>query len=654
MCGLVGALSFKNSGFSISERYITAMRETMAHRGPDGAATWVSHDGRVGLGHRRLSIIDLSESANQPMSNEDGSLWVVFNGEIYNHAALRTELIAAGCHRWKTDHSDTEVILHAFERWGIDCVQKFRGMFAIALWDASKRELWLIRDRIGIKPLCYSIHHGRITFASEIKALLQDPEQKREVNEESFYHYLSFLATPAPNTLFQGIHKLAAGTWMRIREDGSCLEQRYWDVWDHTQPLTNIPEEELTERILSELRTAVQLRKVSDVPVGVFLSGGIDSSTNAALFSEGETGTVKTFSIGYKGEYRSYQNELHYARRMAEQVKAQHSEKCLEESDLLDFLPEMIRMQDEPIADFVCVPVYYVSKLAREHGVIVCQVGEGADELFWGYRHWKSLLRLQQYDDLPVPLMLKRMALGAMNLGGFSETRPYEFLRRSTVKQPVFWGGADAFTETHKRRLLSPRLRKQFADFSSWEALKPIRERFESKAWEKSHLHWMTYLDLNLRLPELLLMRVDKMAMAVSVEGRVPFLDHKFVELALSIPQSTKTRDGVSKYLLKKAVRGVIPDELIDRKKQGFSIPHEWFRTQVGTFARRELADFCHHTDFFDPKQVSRILDSGNAQSSWCMLNFALWWREYIAERPNTDLFPPVRRSIAVSGDATH
>lgn len=654
MCGLVGALSFKNSGFSISESYITAMRETMAHRGPDGAATWVSQDGRVGLGHRRLSIIDLSESANQPMSNEDGSLWVVFNGEIYNHAALRTELIAAGCHHWKTDHSDTEVILRAFERWGIDCVHKFRGMFAIALWDASKRELWLIRDRIGIKPLCYSIHHGRITFASEIKALLQDPEQKREVNEESFYHYLSFLATPAPDTLFQGIHKLAAGTWMRVREDGSCLEQRYWDVWDHTQPLTNVSEEELTERILAELRTAVQLRKVSDVPVGVFLSGGIDSSTNAALFSEGETGTVKTFSIGYKGEYRSYQNELHYARRMAEQVKAQHSEKCLEESDLLDFLPEMIRMQDEPIADFVCVPVYYVSKLARENGVIVCQVGEGADELFWGYRHWKSLLRLQQYDDLPVPLMFKRMALGALNLSGFSETRPYEFLRRATAKQPVFWGGADAFTETQKKRLLSPRLRKQFSDFSSWEALKPIRERFESKAWEKSHLHWMTYLDLNLRLPELLLMRVDKMAMAVSVEGRVPFLDHKFVELALSIPQSTKTRDGVSKYLLKKAVRGVIPDELIDRRKQGFSIPHEWFRTQVGTFARRELADFCQHTDFFDHKQVSRILDSGDAQSSWCMLNFALWWREYIAERPNTDVFPPVRRSIAVSGDTSH
>ncbi|HXY48718.1 MAG TPA: asparagine synthase (glutamine-hydrolyzing) [Terriglobales bacterium] len=646
MCGIVGALSFKGSRFSISERYITAMRETMTHRGPDGAGTWVSDDCRVGLGHRRLSIIDLSDCAAQPMGNEDGSLWVVFNGEIYNHAELRAELVALGGHRWKTDHSDTEVILHGFEQWGIDCVQKFRGMFAIALWDARTRQLWLIRDRIGIKPLCYSIHHGRVTFASEIKALLRDPDQKRAVNEESFYHYLSFLATPAPDTLFQGIHKLAAGTWLRITEDGSVQQRRYWDVWDHTQPLLDVPEEEITERLLAELRTAVKLRKVSDVPVGVFLSGGIDSSTNAALFSEAETSAVKTFSIGYKGEYRSYKSELHYARRMAEEVNAEYSERILEEGDLLDFLPEMIRLQDEPIADFVCVPVYYVSKLARDRGVIVCQVGEGSDELFWGYRHWKTLLRLQQCSDLPVPLKFKQIVLGALKLVGAERTRPYEYLRRAVLEQPVFWGGAEAFTETQKRRLLSPRLRHKFSDLSSWQVLQPIRERFESKAWQKSALHWMTYLDLNFRLPELLLMRVDKMAMGVGVEGRVPFLDHKFVELALSIPQAVKTRRGVSKYILKKAVRGLIPDELIDRKKQGFSLPHEWFGMGVGTYAARELADFCEHTDYFDREQVSRILKRGSASGSWCLLNFALWWREYIADTPRVERFPVSTRSI--------
>src|SRR6266852_5055940 len=403
MCGIAGVLSFTNSVFRVSEPYLTRMRDVMAHRGPDGAGIFVSPDRRLGLGFRRLAIIDLSGRAMQPMSNEDGTLWVVFNGEIYNHAEIRAELEGLGGHRWKTDHSDTEVILHAFEQWGIDCIQKFRGMFAIALWDTKQRQLWLIRDRIGVKPLYYSIHHGRITFASEIKALLEDAEQQRGVNEEALYYYLSFNATPAPLTLFSGIQKLAPGTWLRINEDGRVQESRYWDVWDHTQPLTNASEAEIAERILSELRTSVKLRKISDVPVGVFLSGGIDSGTNAALFSEGHGQPVQTFSIGYDGDYGSYPSELQYARRMAREVGADYHERLLTQDDLIEFLPHMIRLQDEPIADPVCVPVYYVSKLARDHGVIVCQVGEGSDELFWGYPQWKLRLQLQQYNELPVP-----------------------------------------------------------------------------------------------------------------------------------------------------------------------------------------------------------------------------------------------------------
>src|SRR6266404_3964419 len=378
MCGIVGVLSFTNSAFQVSAPYLTRMRDVMSHRGPDGAGVFISADRRLGLGFRRLAIIDLSEKAMQPMSNEDGTLWVVFNGEIYNHADIRAELERRGGHRWKTDHSDTEVILHAFEEWGIDCVHKFRGMFAIGLWDTKQRQLWLIRDRIGVKPLYYSIHHGRITFASEIKALLEDHQQERGVNEQAFYYYLSFNATPAPHTLFSGIQKLAPGTWLRVNEGGHVQERRYWDVWDYTQPLTNVSDAEIAERILSELRTSVKLRKISDVPVGVFLSGGIDSSTNAALFSEGEGRPVKTFTIGYRGEYASYQNEVEYARKMARLVGAEHHELLLDVDDLIDFLPRMIRHQDEPLADPVCVPVYYVSKLARDAGVIVCQVGEGS------------------------------------------------------------------------------------------------------------------------------------------------------------------------------------------------------------------------------------------------------------------------------------
>lgn len=630
MCGIVGALAL-GDGFRISEEYITRMRDSIAHRGPDGAGTWVSADCRVGLGHRRLSIIDLSEMANQPMCNEDGTLWVVFNGEIYNHAEIRAELDRVGRHRWKTDHSDTEVILHAFEEWGIECLHRFRGMFALGLWDTRQRALWLIRDRIGIKPLYYSVHHGRLTFASEIKALLADPDQPRAVNECAFFHYLSFLTAPAPDTLFEGIRKLPSGTWLRVSENGAIQEHRYWDVWDHVTPLLGVSEDEIARRLLNELRTSVQLRKVSDVPVGVFLSGGLDSSTNAALFSEGEGGPVKTFSIGYRGDYDSYSNELHYAQRVAEKVGAQYHERLLTQDDLLDFLPHMVWLQDEPIADPVCVPVYYVSKLARDNGVIVAQVGEGADELFWGYPAWKTSLALQRYDDLPVPRPLKRLGLTALRSMGMGESMKYEWLRRGVAGQPIFWGGAEAFTQAEKERLLSPRLRRALAGMTSWEAIAPIRERFETKAWERSHLNWMTYLDLNIRLPELLLMRVDKMSMGVSLESRVPFLDHKVVELAMGIPERVKIRDGTLKYILKKAVRGLIPDEIIDRPKQGFGVPiYEWFYDRLGKQVRQDLEAFCDQTDFFDVEAVRRLLARGRGDQAWYLYNFALWWKQWI------------------------
>jgi len=630
MCGIVGALVFKNSGFSVTEHYIRDMRDTMIHRGPDGAGYWIRPDGRLGLGFRRLAIIDLSDAANQPMSNEDGSIWIVYNGEIYNHAEIRAELSQLGGHRWKTDHSDTEVILHAYEEWGIGCLERFRGMFAIGLWDGRSRDLWLVRDRIGIKPLYYSVHDGRLVFASEIKALLRDPDQKRAVDEEGFYHYLSFLTVPAPGTLFSGIRKLPPATWIKFREDGKVEERRYWDVLDHVNPRVSDSEEEIAERILSELRTSVRLRKISDVPVGVFLSGGIDSSTNAALFSEGETSPVKTFTIGYEGEYSSYRNELKYARKMARLVGAEAHELLLTADDLIRFLPEMVYMQDEPIADPVCFPVYRVSRLARENGVVVCQVGEGADELFCGYPYWKTMLDHQALDDLPFPRILKRAILPGLRAIGKERGLVYEWVRRGANGVPLFWGGAEAFTEEQKRRLLSPRLRKRLAGMTSWEALRPIRARFEEKAWERVPLQWMSYLDLNLRLPELLLMRVDKMSMAVSLEARVPFLDHKFVELSMSIPAAMKTKNDTLKYILKKAVRGTIPDELIDREKQGFSVPiYEWFLGRFGTVMREEMNAFLSQTDFLDGREVERLFRENNGPLLWYLLNFALWWKRY-------------------------
>jgi asparagine synthase (glutamine-hydrolysing) len=644
MCGIVGSFSFRNSSASLDARDVVRMRDSMAHRGPDGSGIWSSADRRVVLGHRRLSIVDLSNAAAQPMSNHDGTVWVTFNGEIYNHAEIRAELQATGDRQWKTDHSDTEVLVHAFERWGIDCVKRFRGMFAFALWDVHSRELWLVRDRVGIKPLYYSIHHGRITFASEIRALLQDPDQVRAVNEQALYHYLSFLTTPAPETLFEGIRKLPGGCLLRVSEDDRVSEQRYWDVWDHTEPLTNVSDDEIAQRLLAELRTSVKLRKMSDVPVGVFLSGGIDSSSNAALFNEGDGHQLKTFSIGYDADYATYTNELHYARAMAQRVGAEHHERLLSQQDLLDFLPQMIRLQDEPIADPVCVPVYFVSKLARDNGVIVCQLGEGADELFCGYPAWKRMLALARWNDVPVPNLLKRAGLPLAQRALGDDRMETEFLRRAGLGQPVFWSGAEAFTDAQKQDLLSASVRQRLGRLTSWEAIRGTHERFKQKAWEQSHLNWMSYTDLNLRLPELLLMRVDKMSMGVSLEGRVPFLDHKFVELAMSIPTKVKLRNGTLKSILKRAVRGVIPDEIIDRKKQGFGVPvYEWLGDTLGDVARQELRNFCSQSGLLDAAAVEKVIGNSavtkrNGHRVWFLLNLALWWKEYIAQGESATL----------------
>jgi asparagine synthase (glutamine-hydrolysing) len=631
MCGINGILSFSPKTWPVSEQTLVKMRDTMIHRGPDGAGVWINENAGIGFGHRRLAVIDLSEFALQPLSLTDGSLSIVFNGEIYNHAELRRDLINLGHKNWKTDHSDTEVILHAFQEWGIDSIKKFRGMFAIALWDAVKKELWLIRDRVGIKPLYYALDERGIVFASEIKAILAGPDRKRAVNEEAFFHYLSFLTTPAPMTLFEGIEKMAAGTWSRISSEGSIHTERWWDAWEGVEPNIEKDDTKIAAEILSELDEAVNYHKVGDVPIGVFLSGGLDSSANVALFSKDEKAPVKTFSIGYEGSLDSVADELPYARMMAEQVGADHYEHLLTQDNLLDFLPDMIRFQDEPIADPVCVPVYYVAKLAHDNGVTVCQVGEGADELFWGYPSWKIFLALERANAWPIPRFIKRIGVHALTAFGLGGKLYTEFLRRAAQGLPIFWGGAEAFPENAKWDILSPRLKEKFSGRSSWEVLAPIRFRFEEMAWDQSPLSWMSFLDLNLRLPELLLMRVDKMSMATSIEARVPFLDHHFIRHSLGIAPSLKTKGGTLKHILKKAVHGLIPDQIIGREKQGFAVPiDDWVRDKLGATAKETLRDFCATTDFFDPKGIERILAGGDARQIWYLFNFALWWKEYI------------------------
>ena len=633
MCGITGILATGRTASTVDERLLGRMRDSMVHRGPDGAGSWLSSDHKVGLAHRRLAIVDLSEHAAQP--TRDGELVLTFNGEIYNHAELRRELTRLGVVDWQTDHSDTEVILKAYRAWGVDCVHRFRGMFAFALWDGGTRALWLVRDRLGIKPLYYTERAGRWAFASEIKALLQDPALPRAIDEEALFHYLSFLVTPAPMTLFQGISKLRPGCWMRISLDGSFTEQRYWDAWQHTSPITAASEDEVAERVLDSLTESVRLRSMADVPVGVFLSGGIDSSTNAALFAQHSDSRIKTFSVGYQEQCETYRNEFEYARYMADVIGSDHFERRLSADDVLGFVDRMVWHQDEPLADPVCVPVFYVSELARQQGIKVAQVGEGADELFWGYPAWKTWRRVQQLDDLPTPRFFKRALLSGLHRRGRTQSRYYEWLRRSCAGQPIFWGGAEHFNLSHKRQLLSGGVRSRLGVTDSWEVIEPVWKRFHDTAWEPSILHWMSYIDLNYRLPELLLMRVDKMSMAVGLEARVPFLDHKFVELALSIPEAVKTRHGNSKHILKKAVRGLIPDQLIDRKKQGFGVPvYEYLFQRFGDVVAAELRSFCRETDLLNDRYVEFLVRQNDAGGLWLLLNLALWWRRFIAEDP--------------------
>jgi len=573
------------------------------------------------------------------MSDSSGTLTISFNGEIYNHAEIRAELEQLGHVRWNTDHSDTEVVLNAFLEWGIDCLKRFRGMFAFALWDSRSSDLWLVRDRIGIKPLYYTTLPGRIVFASEIKALLADPTIIRSVDHESLFHFLTFLTTPAPRTMFAGVNKLSPGTWLRVSADGSTKEHRYWDVWDHTNPMIDSSDDEIAERVLESLDGAVQVRKTSDRPVGVFLSGGIDSGTNAALFSRGESDQIKTFTIGYRGEDLSYEDETDAARSIAEFTGASHHEVILDREDVLDFLPDMVRHQDEPIADPVCVPLYYVSKRAREEGVVVCQVGEGADELFHGYDSWKSNLKAQRLNDLLPGAPARWLAATTLSaVPGMRDDR-VEYAERGMRGQPLFWSGVNLFAHRQKNRILSEAVKRDTSGLSSFDAIRPTWDHFRSNAWDTGSMSWMSYADLSLRLPELLLMRVDKMSMAVGLESRVPFLDHEFVAMAMSIPGDVKLRNGVSKAILKRAVRGVIPDETIDRAKKGFGLPvGDWLGWILSNGGRGAIESFCDRSGLLDPATVRELVNGGDTSQTWAILNLALWWHEYFGESAKSAL----------------
>ncbi len=628
MCGICGQLQL-NNGALVSAELLKRMRDRIEHRGPDDAGSYISPDGRVGLANRRLSIIDLSAAGHQPMSNEDGSIWIAYNGETYNFRDLRVGLEERG-HKFRS-LTDTEVIVHLYEEYGPDCVHHMRGMFAFAIWDARKQRLFIARDRLGVKPLYYTHVDGSFLFASEIKCLLEHPRVRRAVNEEALYHYLTFLITPAPTTLFEGIFKLPPGQRGFINASGELHLEEYWDVFDSVDYDARLSEAEHVERIRASLRKSIELRMISDVPFGVLLSGGIDSTTNLALMAEKLDRPVQTFSIGYEGAVGGAYNEFQYARQAAQHFGADHHEVLIGPQDLIDFLPKLIYHQDEPIADPVCVPVYFVSKLAKESGTTVVQVGEGADELFGGYSHWLSALRLHagvwnSFTSLPRPIRQLSLTAASPILRGLR----LEYLRRGAMDEELFWGGAIAFGELAKQDLLSASYRGRVAGLSSHDVIRAHRQHFDARSPLKDYLSWMGYLDLRMRLPELLLMRVDKMSMATSVEARVPFLDHEFVGLVMGISQQDKLNGFQPKQLLKKAVRGLIPDEIIDRPKQGFQVPvREWLDQELGSLTKIKLRELCQKTDYFDWPHVEHLLQRRHA-ITWYLLNFALWHELWI------------------------
>lgn len=635
MCGICGIWEYGASDGRIDLSLVERMRDEMHHRGPDDEGATIFDAGRLGLGFRRLSIIDLSPAGNQPMHGcASKQVWIVFNGEIYNHAELRPGLEQRG-HRYAS-RTDTETILHLYEERGLDFVNDIEGDFGIALWDAEREQLVLARDRVGVKPLYYFHHNGRFIFASEIKAILQHPAVTPEIDEESLYHYLTFLTTPAPRTMFRNIRKLPAGHMLVIKRDGSTNLKQYWDALPNPAPeVRNVAEHH--EEILRLLRESIRKRMMSDVPFGVFLSGGVDSSANVALMSELMSQPVRTYTVGFTDTEEL--NELDSARAVATRFATDHHEVIIGQKEMREFLPDLIFHQDEPLADPVCVPLYYVSKLARETGTIVVQVGEGADEIFAGYDWFRKYVRInelfwQQAEKLPLTL---RGALTAtakpLMEATFNKRTAIELTRRLGAGEPLFWGGAIVFDEEFKRKVLSADANTRAGSRSSYDAVRPHLEHIAEQRPNSDFATRMSYLELKLRLPELLLMRVDKVTMATSVEARVPFLDHHLVEYAMSIPTELKIQGTSGKHILKQALEKVLPAELLYRQKRGFGAPiKEWFRGECADELGSQIMNSSlRKQGLFDYAFIERLLAEhrrGPRDWSfhlWALLNVSLW-----------------------------
>jgi asparagine synthase (glutamine-hydrolysing) len=627
MCGITGKIYFDEN--TVSEQDILSMNEKIMHRGPDDGGAYISSDRKVGLGHRRLSIIDLSPLAHQPMDYLD-RYQIVFNGEIYNFKEKKSKLEKEG-YKFKS-HSDTEVILALYDKFGKNCLEHLRGMFSFAIYDEKEKTLFCARDRVGKKPFKYYLDEKVFMFASELKAILTQKDYKKEPDYVAIHHYLTLQYVPAPLTGFKDIKKLEPAHYLFIDlKTKKVKKERYWKL-DYSKKL-NLTKDEWKKRIMQKLEESVKLRMISDVPLGAFLSGGIDSSAIVALMSKLSDKPVKTFSIGFNEE--KY-NELKYAKIVAEKFKTDHKEFIVE-PHAIELLPMLVRQYEEPYADSSALPTYYVSKMTRDH-VTVALNGDGGDENFGGYSRYSAfqfslwyekILFLHKLIILPITKIL------AKNIKNTFFERVYRF--------------SETLTEDYRRRYMT-----YTAYFTNKQKAALYTKAFKNKVWKEDTYNLIAkkfdetgasnkmdqtlYTDFSTYLPDDLMVKVDIDSMAVSLEGRSPFLDHEFLELTAKIPFNLKLKGlNNKKYILKEALRGLVPDEVMFRSKMGFGIPiDKWFRKELREYAYELLlSEKAVNRKIFKIEEIKKILDEhvntkiSHAYRIWALITLELWFREY-------------------------
>ena len=628
MCGIAGIADV--TGRPVDRTLLQAMTTVQAHRGPDGEALVCR--GPVGLGHRRLAIIDLS-TGDQPMSSEDGRVWIVFNGEIYNFRELRQELEAAGA-RFRTQ-SDTEVILRAYDADGPACVSRLRGMFAFAILDERSRRLVLARDRVGIKPLVYAWDGRRLLFASEIKAIVEDQTVARDLDADALGEYLTFHYVPTPRTIFASVRKLPPASLLVLPLDGGAPEiSRYWRL--RFAPDARIAEGEWSERLRGALSDAVRSHMVSDVPIGAFLSGGVDSSTVVALMAETSPTPVRTFSIGFD---ETDFDELRFARQVAARYGTDHYELVVKPA-ALDVLPTLAWHLDEPFADASAIPTYYVAKITREH-VTVALSGDGGDETFAGYRRYVQALALAaRMDSSPARLARPLLRLTSRLLPVGARGQAWTGLMGSGALERY------ARLVTHERpETLRRALSDDWAHVASRVSAPLSFARLLATGDTRDPVSTLQHIDMETYLPDDILAKVDRTSMAVSLESRVPLLDHRLLEFVATIPSSLKLKGGAGKYILKRAMASRLPSDILSRRKMGFGVPlGAWFRGELRDMTHDLLLDpRTRQRGIFRPSWVNRLLrdhDSGRRDCSarlWAMLCLELWMRRWADTGPRHD-----------------